>query len=66
MKNTFLNPNAVAKTKRRSKTADLQTLCMLGLMGLALFALTACENPSKTTYVIFDTLEKIQPDDFIQ
>tara|TARA_B100001057_G_scaffold299915_1_gene300054 strand:+ start:2219 stop:2365 length:147 start_codon:yes stop_codon:yes gene_type:complete len=44
MKNSLLNSNAVVKAKRRNKTADLQTLCMLGLMGLALFALTACQS----------------------
>ena len=57
MKNTFLNSNAVAKTKRISKTANILTLCMLGLMGLALFALTACENPGRTAAIIIESVD---------
>ena len=66
MENTLLNSNAVVKTKRSSKTAELQTLCMLGLMGLALFALTACENAGGNASMILDSFDNINPDDFIQ
>ena len=40
----FLNSNAVAKPKRRNKKREMQTLLMLGLTGLALFMLTACQS----------------------
>ena len=59
MKNmTFLNSNAVARPERRNKKREIQTLCMLGLVGLALFMLSGCGpdlsgNPTPTT-----TLEK--------
>ena len=55
---TFLNSNAVAKPERRNKKREIQTLFMLGLVGLALFMLSGCGsnlsgNPTPTT-----TLEK--------
>ena len=55
---TFLNSNAVARPVRRDKKREIQTLCMLGLVGLALFMLSGCGpdlsgNPTPTT-----TLEK--------
>ena len=59
MKNmTFLNSNADARPERRNKKREIQTLCMLGLVGLALFMLSGCGpdlfgNPTPTT-----TLEK--------
>ena len=43
MKNmTFLNSNAVARLERRDKKREIQTLCMLGLLGLTLFMLSGC------------------------
>ena len=55
---TFLNSNAVAKPERRNKKREIQTLFMLGLVGLALYMLSGCGsnlsgNPTPTT-----TLEK--------
>ena len=55
---TFLNSNAVAKPERRNKKREIQTLFMLGLVGLALFMLSGWKtdlsgNPTPTT-----TLEK--------
>jgi hypothetical protein len=55
---TFLNSNAVAKPERRNKKREIQTLFMLGLVGLTLFMLSGCGsnlsgNPTPTT-----TLEK--------
>ena len=55
---TFLNSNAVAKPERRTKKREIQTLFMLGLVGLTLFMLSGCGsnlsgNPTPTT-----TLEK--------
>ena len=51
---TFLNSNAVAKPERSNKKREIQTLCMLGLVGLALFMLSGCESnlsgkPTPTT-----------------
>ena len=39
---TFLNSNAVAKSARSNKKRVIQTLGMLGLLGLALFMLSGC------------------------
>ena len=54
----FVNSNAVSIPKRRNKKREIQTLCVLGLVGLALFMLSGCGpdlsgNPTPTT-----TLEK--------
>ena len=55
---TFLNSNAVAKPERSNKKREIHPVCMLGLVGLALFMLSGCGpdlsgNPTPTT-----TLEK--------
>ena len=44
MKRAFLNSNAVVKTKRRNRAADAHTLLFWGIVGIALFALTACQS----------------------
>jgi len=54
----FVNSNAVSIPKRRNKKREIQTLCVLGLVGLALFMLSGCGpdlsgNPTPTT-----TMEK--------
>ena len=54
----FVNSNAVSIPKRINKKREIQTLCVLGLVGLALFMLSGCGpdlsgNPTPTT-----TLEK--------
>ena len=38
----FLNPNAVSTSSRRNKKREIQTLCMLSLVGLTLFMLSGC------------------------
>jgi hypothetical protein len=54
----FLNSNSVVKPQRIRKKREIQTLCRLSLVGLALFMLSGCGpdlsgNPTPTT-----TLEK--------
>ena len=44
MKRALLNSNAVVKTKRRNRAADAHTLLFWGIVGVALFALTACQS----------------------
>ena len=39
----FSNSNAVFKPKRSSKKREIQTLCILGLLGLAMLSLSGCE-----------------------
>ena len=59
MKNlTFLNSNAVARPERRNKKPEIQTLCMLGLVGLALFMLSGCGPDLSGDTTPKTTLEK--------
>ena len=54
----FVNSNAVSRRKRRNKKRELQTLCVLGLMGLALFVLSGCATSSSKNSAPTSTLEK--------
>jgi hypothetical protein len=59
MKNmTFLNANAVARPERRTKKREIQTLCMLGLIGFALFMLSGCGPNLSGNSTPRTTLEK--------
>ena len=54
----FVNSSAVSIPKRRNKKRELQTLWVLGLMGLALFVLSGCATGSYETPAPRSTLEK--------
>ena len=55
---TFLNSNAVAKPERSNKKGEIQTLGMLGLLGLALFMLSGCGPDLSGNMTPTTTLEK--------
>ena len=54
----FVNSSAVSIPKRRNKKRELQTLWVLGLMGLALFVLSGCATGSYENPAPRSTLEK--------
>ena len=54
----FVNSNAVSMPKRRNKKRELQTLCVLGLMCLALFVLSGCATGSYENPAPRSTLEE--------
>ena len=59
MKNmTFLNSNAVARPERRDKKREIQTLCVLGLLGLTLFMLSGCGPDLSGNSTPTTTMEK--------
>ena len=59
MKNiAFLNSNAVARPERRNKKREIQTLFMLGLVGLALFMLSGWKTDLSGNSTPTTTLKK--------
>ena len=44
----FLNSKAVSKPKRSSKKREIQTFCILGLLGLTMLSLSGCEITSSS------------------
>ena len=54
----YLNSNAVAKPKRSNKKREVQALCMLGLLGLALFMLSGCVTSSSGNPTPTSTLDE--------
>ena len=55
---TFLNSNAVAKPERSNKKREIHPVCMLGLVGLALFMLSGCGPDLSGNMTPTTTLEK--------
>ena len=55
---TFLNLNEVARPERRNKKREIQTLYVLGLVGLALFMLSGCGPDLSGNSTPTTTMEK--------